>query len=55
MGNVKRNMHFLASRKITNIMFMSTMIHFEKRLEKVVVIKGVQIENEYIKDEKKIP
>ena len=45
-------MYFLASKKITKIMLMSTIIYFEKCMEKVVVIKGghaeVQIENEYI-------
>ena len=41
MGKIEKNIYFLASTNKTNIMLMSTTIHFEKRMEKlVVVIKG---------------
>ena len=33
-------MYFLTFKKITQNMLMSIMIHFEKRMEKVVIIKG---------------
>ena len=39
MWKILKDMYFLAFKIITKNMLMSTMIYFEKRMEKVVIIK----------------